>query len=125
VPLRTAWRLCPQAVFLPVDFDTYAEVSARIRNVLRGFSQVMEGAGIDDSPLVTHLDPKSMSRETTFERDTGDWSLLTRTLFRLTHEVAHARAQGTSDRGARQPSRKGSRRSARLMRLVRQAWNGT
>ena len=28
MPLRTAWRLCPQAVFLPVDFDTYAEVSA-------------------------------------------------------------------------------------------------
>ena len=28
MPLRTAWRLCSQAVFLPVDFDTYAEVSA-------------------------------------------------------------------------------------------------
>jgi DNA polymerase-4 len=220
MPLRTAYRLCPQAVFLPVDFDAYGAESAHIKTVLREFTPVIEDAGIDeafldlsdvpgesrvlgeaikrrvheetgltgsvgiapnkllakiasemqkpdgltilteadietrvwplevrklwgvgpktearlaqlgirtigelaqtplerlvehfgeshggylreaahgvdDSPLVTHWEPKSMSRETTFERDTGDWSLLTRTLLALTREVAESlRAEG-------------------------------
>lgn len=220
MPLRSAWRLCPQATFLPVDYDAYATVSARIKDILRGFSPVMEDAGIDEafldisdvpeepeavaqaikrrvreetgltcsigiapnkllakiasdmqkpdgltiltqadiepriwplpvrklwgvgpktearlaqpgivtigalaaapretlaehfgeahgvylheaahgvdeSPLVTHWEPKSASRETTFERDTADWSWLTRTLLRLTREVAETmRAEG-------------------------------
>ncbi len=214
-PLRTAWRLCPQCVFLPVDFDAYAAESARIKNVLREFAPAMEDAGIDeaflditgtagtaeeiaqaiqrrvreetglscsigiapnkllakiasdmrkpggvtvlagsdvtvrvwplpvrklqgvgpktearlaehgirtigelasapldwlierfgeahgrylhqaahgvdDSPLVTHWEPKSMSREITFERNTADWSLLTRTLLALTRELTEA-----------------------------------
>lgn len=37
--LRLAWRLCPQAVFLPVDFDTYARESERFKAVLQQFSQ--------------------------------------------------------------------------------------
>jgi DNA polymerase IV len=27
MPLRTAYRLCPDAVYLPVDIDTYAPIS--------------------------------------------------------------------------------------------------
>jgi DNA polymerase-4 len=213
MPLRSAWRLCPQAVFLPVDFDAYSAESARIKAILHEFSPVLEDAGIDeafldltgvagdapaiareikrrireetgltcsigiapnkllakiasdmdkpdgltilsaedlaprvwplparklpgvgpktearlaafgvktigelaqtpvptlveqfgeshghylheaahgidDSPLITHWEPKSMSREVTFERDTADWSRLTRTLLALSREVA-------------------------------------
>jgi DNA polymerase-4 len=220
MPLRSAWRLCPQAVFLPVDFETYAAESARIKAMLREFSPILEDAGIDeayldisdvpgesgdiartikrrireetglscsigiapnkllakiasdlekpdgltilaesdvpgrvwplparklqgvgpktekrlaalgigtigelaaaplarlaehfgeahgrylheaaqgrdDSPLVTHWEPQSMSREMTFERDTADWSLITHMLLVLTRELAESlRAEG-------------------------------
>lgn len=43
--------------------------------------------GLDDSPLVTHWEPKSISRETTFPRDVGDRQAIARTLASLTHEV--------------------------------------
>ena len=51
MPLRQAYRLCPQAVFLPVDYAAYAAVSARIKAVLRTFSAVMEDVGIDEAYL--------------------------------------------------------------------------
>src|SRR5574342_487297 len=47
MPLRTAYKLCPQAVFLPVDYEEYSRVSRVIKNVLRGFSPMMEDVGID------------------------------------------------------------------------------
>ncbi len=220
MPLRLAYRLCPQAVFLPVDFEAYEVEAARIKKILQEFSPVIEDAGIDeayldisdspgapeeigqaikrriraetgltcsvgvapnkllakiasemqkpdgltilgpadvaprvwplpvrrlwgvgprtehrladlgirtigelaavpetmlierfgeahgvylheaaqgidDSPLVTHWEPKSMSREITFERDTADWSRLTRTLLVLSREVTEMmRADG-------------------------------
>jgi DNA polymerase-4 len=44
--------------------------------------------GIDDDPIVTHWEPKSRSRETTFQQDVGDWQQLARTLAGLAREVA-------------------------------------
>lgn len=49
--LRLAWRLCPQAVFLPVDFDAYARESERFKAVLQAFSPTIEDAGIDEAYL--------------------------------------------------------------------------
>ena len=43
--------------------------------------------GIDESPLVTHWEPKSMSRETTFQRDVRDWQIIARTIAALSKEV--------------------------------------
>lgn len=43
--------------------------------------------GIDDSPLITHWEPKSISRETTFQIDVKDWQVIARTLAELTKEV--------------------------------------
>lgn len=43
--------------------------------------------GIDDSPLVTHWEPKSFSRETTFQTDVKDWQTIARTIAELTREV--------------------------------------
>jgi DNA polymerase-4 len=51
MPLRTAYKLCPDAVFLPVDYREYSRVSARIKSVLREFSAVMEDVGIDEAYL--------------------------------------------------------------------------
>jgi DNA polymerase-4 len=43
--------------------------------------------GIDDSPLVTHWEPKSFSRETTFQEDVRDWQVIARTLADLSKDV--------------------------------------
>jgi len=43
--------------------------------------------GIDESPLVTHWEPKSISRETTFQRDVDNWQIIAKTLAELTKEV--------------------------------------
>lgn len=51
MPLRTAYKLCPRAVFLPVDYETYARISQVIKEVLRGISPVMEDVGIDEAYL--------------------------------------------------------------------------
>lgn len=51
MPLRTAYHLCPQAVFLPVDYRAYAQVSARIKAILRRFSPALEDVGIDEAYL--------------------------------------------------------------------------
>lgn len=51
LPLRTAYKLCPQAVFLPVDYSEYSRVSAQVKAVLREFSPVMEDVGIDEAYL--------------------------------------------------------------------------
>jgi DNA polymerase-4 len=43
--------------------------------------------GIDASELVTHWEPKSISRETTFQRDVGDWQLIAKNLAELVRGV--------------------------------------
>ena len=55
--------------------------------------------GIDESPLVTHWEPKSSSRETTFQRDTDNWQAIARNLAELTKEVvADLKRSGYSGR---------------------------
>lgn len=44
-------------------------------------------SGIDDSPLVTHWEPKSISRETTFQRDTDHWQTIARNIADMTSET--------------------------------------
>jgi len=51
LPLRTAYKLCPHAVFLPVDYEEYSRISGIIKNVLREISPVMEDVGIDEAFL--------------------------------------------------------------------------
>jgi DNA polymerase-4 len=43
--------------------------------------------GRDESPLITHWEPKSISRETTFQKDVSDWQVIAKTLAELTKEV--------------------------------------
>jgi len=51
MPLKTAYKLCPHAVFLPVDYEEYARVSSDIKGILRGISPMMEDVGIDEAFL--------------------------------------------------------------------------
>ena len=51
LPLRTAYKLCPQAIFLPVDYDVYASVSRRFKAVLLDITATVEDVGIDEAYL--------------------------------------------------------------------------
>jgi DNA polymerase-4 len=43
--------------------------------------------GIDESPLITDWEPKSISRETTFQKDITNWQFIAKTLADLTRDV--------------------------------------
>lgn len=49
MPLRTAAKRCPDAVFLPVDKPAYEEVSERVMATLRTFPVVVEVMGWDEA----------------------------------------------------------------------------
>ena len=51
LPLRTAYQLCPQAIFVDGHPDRYREYSHRIHEVLQGFSPLVEMASIDEAYL--------------------------------------------------------------------------
>ena len=59
MPLRTAHKLCPEAIFLPVDYREYARVSEKIKNIFRQFTPVMEDVGIDEAFLEMPDDDRS------------------------------------------------------------------
>ena len=62
-PLRTAARLCPGAVFLPVDREAYEAVSAEVIAVLRASGAVVEVLGWDEAFLgIEDDDPETFAR---------------------------------------------------------------
>jgi DNA polymerase-4 len=51
MPAARARRLCPDAVFIPPDFPTYREVSARMMEILRSHVERVEVVGLDEAYL--------------------------------------------------------------------------
>ncbi|HYA92817.1 MAG TPA: DNA polymerase IV [Thermodesulfobacteriota bacterium] len=51
MPLKTAHKLCPDAIFLPVDYEEYSRVSEEVKAILSNFSLIMEDVGIDEAFL--------------------------------------------------------------------------
>ncbi len=49
--ISTVRRLCPHAVYLPVNYKLYREVSSRITEILRGCVDRFEQGGIDEAFL--------------------------------------------------------------------------
>jgi nucleotidyltransferase/DNA polymerase involved in DNA repair len=63
LPLRTAARRLPDAVFLPVDREAYEEASAAVMGVLRSTGAVVEVLGWDEAFLgVQTDDPEGFAR---------------------------------------------------------------
>jgi DNA polymerase-4 len=56
MPLRTAARKCPDAVFLPVDAPAYDAASARVMEALRSFDVPVEVLGWDEAFLGVETD---------------------------------------------------------------------
>jgi len=51
MPITRAWKLCPQAVFLPVNYRLYLQVSARIMDILSRYADKFESWGVDEAFL--------------------------------------------------------------------------
>jgi DNA polymerase-4 len=51
MPLRTAYKLCPEAIFLPVDYEEYSRVSTEIKAILKEVTSKVEDVGIDEAFL--------------------------------------------------------------------------
>jgi DNA polymerase IV len=63
LPLRTAARRLPDAVFLPVDREAYEQVSAEVMEVLRSTGAVVEVLGWDEAFLGVQTDnPEGFAR---------------------------------------------------------------
>ena len=54
MPIVTAQRLCPQAVFLPVRMKHYAEIGRQIRAILLSFTPMVEPLSLDEAFLDVH-----------------------------------------------------------------------
>jgi DNA polymerase IV (DinB-like DNA polymerase) len=59
MPISRAWRLCPDAVYLPVNFKLYEEVSSEIMTILRKYADKFEPIGIDEAFLDVSLRAKN------------------------------------------------------------------
>ena len=51
MPSRTAYALCPHAVFLPVRGQRYGEISRQVMEVLESFTPMVEPVSIDEAFL--------------------------------------------------------------------------
>jgi DNA polymerase IV (DinB-like DNA polymerase) len=55
MPISRAWKLCRQAVYLPVNYELYARVSKEIMDTLRKYADKFEQWGIDEAFLDVSL----------------------------------------------------------------------
>lgn len=51
MPLRTAYQLCPQAIFVEGHRERYTEYSGKVRRILESFTPLVQMASIDEAYL--------------------------------------------------------------------------
>ncbi len=49
MPISMAWKLCPQGIFVPPDFELYGETSGRVMDIMREFADIFEQTSIDEA----------------------------------------------------------------------------
>ena len=98
LPVRKLWGVGPktEAYLKEMIIETIGELAAvPLDKLIERFGQsygryLYEASrGMDESPLITHWEPKSTSREITFQSDTGNWQDIARTLAELAREVSN------------------------------------
>ena len=52
MPISQAYKLCPDAVFLPVNMKLYAGVSEGVMELLKGFAEKFQQVSVDEAYLV-------------------------------------------------------------------------
>jgi DNA polymerase IV len=108
MPLRTAARLCPDAVFLPSDKPAYEEASARVMDALRSLGMVVEVIGWDEAFVgVRTADPEAVAAR------------IRRTILDATGLVSSV---GVGDNKLRAKTATGFAKPAGVARLTRATW---
>lgn len=51
MPISVAYKICPECIFLPVDFEKYNSVSSKIVEILGSFSPKLEQVSVDEAFL--------------------------------------------------------------------------
>ena len=96
LPVRKLWGVGPktEASLKNIGINTIGElalmpVDRLVETYGESYGHYLHEAsrGIDESPLVTHWEPKSVSRETTFQTDTNNWQTIAKTIAELVKEV--------------------------------------
>jgi DNA polymerase IV len=109
MPLRTAAKRCPEAVFLPADNPAYEEVSTRVMAVLREFPVVVEVLGWDEAFLGARTeDPEALAAEIRRAVD---------------RECGLSCSVGIGDNKLRAKLATGFAKPAGIYRLTRQNWD--
>ena len=61
MPISRAWKLCPQAVYLPPNFPLYIQASNEIMAIARSFADKFEQWGIDEAFLDVSMKVKNFA----------------------------------------------------------------
>ena len=65
MPISRAWKLCPEAIYLPPNFPLYIRVSNEIMEIARGYADKFEQWGLDEAFLDVSLRVKDYSEAQT------------------------------------------------------------
>jgi len=68
MPISKAWKLCPEAIYLPVNYELYTKVSDQIMAMLRRYADKFEQWGIDEAFLDVTLKVKDYAEAETLAR---------------------------------------------------------
>ena len=52
MPISQAYKLCPDATFVPVNMKLYAQVSAKVMEIMKGFAEKFQRYSVDEAFLV-------------------------------------------------------------------------
>jgi DNA polymerase IV (DinB-like DNA polymerase) len=69
MPISRAWKLCPEAIYLPVNYELYTKVSDEIMEILRKYADKFEKWGIDEafldvtSKVKDHAEAEALARQ--------------------------------------------------------------
>ncbi|HEX4920774.1 MAG TPA: DNA polymerase IV [Candidatus Bathyarchaeia archaeon] len=69
MPIAQAYRLCPQGVYVPPDFELYGDVSDRAMDLLRGFADKFEQTSIDEAFMDDSIRCKDYVQAVVLARD--------------------------------------------------------
>jgi len=67
MPISRAYRLCPDAKFLPVDMALYQAVSGRIMNILASYADTFQRVSIDEAFILVKTDDPEDAIETALD----------------------------------------------------------
>jgi DNA polymerase-4 len=61
MPLKTAYKLCPHAIFVGVDYKEYSKISKKVKKIIQAFSPIIEDVGIDEAYLEISEENKNLN----------------------------------------------------------------